>query len=429
MWARWDFTTSASSTAETTSHAGDDVTTAPGTGITSVELAPAGTQLLLQKNQLTSAQEQWRQILTGQRPRATSPHGSRRTILTTANTRANFPWGDQLGPKAPTITRLYAINVNGISIDRRGGSFDDICRSVKEMQADIFCAQEHNLDTTQLSVRSALFETAEKHWTRNRLVMGTSPITFDNAYKPGGTLILTVDSLTGRVVKQDRDKWGRWVIQEFIGRGNRRLVLFSVYQPVDKTSQPGRVTVAAQQVSLLCLSQDPVKNPRRAFCRDLFKALKEYADDGASLLVLGDFNEKLGTDPDGITQIAGELELVDLMRSRHSSEPPATYARGSKCLDYALASPEVCNALKAAGYEEFNAHIASDHRGYFFDFETTLLFGSETQTLVTMAKRGLSVRTELASEAMPRELCCECEAHNRRLEGVLAAKQRTTESR
>jgi exonuclease III len=422
MLTRWISTITAASKVATTSRDFDEAILVSETALTSSNRVPIGEsqpQIQHQQNQqqqqqtvqphsqpqqqqlpqlqrqqqqqlLTSAQEQWRQLLSGQRSAVHQTQESRQTVLTTTNTRTNFPWGDPLGPKDSIITRLYAINVNGISIDRRGGTFDDICRSVKEMQVDIFCAQEHNLDTTQLTVRSALYETAGKHWTRNRLVMGTSPITFDHAYKPGGTLILTVDSLTGRVVKQDRDKWGRWVIQEFMGRGNRRLVVFSVYQPVDKSSQPGRVTVAAQQVSLLCLSHDSVKNPRRAFCRDLFKALKAYSDDGASLLVLGDFNEKLGTDPDGITQVAGELGLTDLMRSRHSANLPATYARGSKCLDYALASPDVCTSLKAAGYEEFNARIASDHRGYFFDFDTNLLFGSDTQTLVTMEKRGLS---------------------------------------
>ena len=42
-------------------------------------------------------------------------------------------------------------------------------------------------------------------------------------------MIVTVDSLMGRVVNQERDHWGRWVIQEFTGRGNRRFgFVFSV---------------------------------------------------------------------------------------------------------------------------------------------------------------------------------------------------------
>ena len=148
--------------------------------------------------------------------------------------------------------------------------------------------------------------------------------------------------------------------------------------------------MAAQQVSLLCSTQDSVTNPRTAFRRDLLKALQTYSNAGTLLLVLGDFNEPLGQDPEGMSKIAGELGLLDLMMSRHSSSPPATYARGSNCLDYALSSPEVCEALRSSGYEEFNARIASDHRGYFFDFDTNVLFGSETQQLAPMAKRGLS---------------------------------------
>jgi hypothetical protein len=183
--------------------------------------------------QLETAQLQWRQLLTGQLSLGASVRDSRPTVLTTQNLRTNVPWGDQMGPKNSDTTRIYAINVNGLSIDRRGGSFDDICRSIREMQVDIFCAQEHHLDTTQSKIRSVLYETATKHWERHRLVIGTSPITFSNVYKPGGTMIVTVDSMMGRVVKQDRDRWGCWVIQEFIGRGNRRLALFSVYQPVD----------------------------------------------------------------------------------------------------------------------------------------------------------------------------------------------------
>ncbi|KAI2509160.1 hypothetical protein MHU86_5279 [Fragilaria crotonensis] len=179
--------------------------------------------------------------------------------------RSNVPWGDDLGPKDSSIIRLYSINVNGISIDRRGGTFDDICRSIKEVQADIFCGQEHNLDTTQFRIRSALFESAKQHWKRHRISLGTTPITVENSYKPGGTMILTVDSLMGRIVRQDRDPWGRWVVQEFTGKGTRKIAVFSAYQPVDKAISPGTITVAAQHASLLRLTQDQVLNPRTAF--------------------------------------------------------------------------------------------------------------------------------------------------------------------
>ncbi|KAI2491622.1 hypothetical protein MHU86_22939 [Fragilaria crotonensis] len=203
-------------------------------------------------------------------------------------------------------------------------------------------------------------------------------------------MILTVDSLMSRVVRQNRDPWGRWVVQEFSGKRARQIAVFSVYQPVDKTVSPGTITVAAQQASLLRLAQDPVLNPRTAFRRDLLKALQTYAAAGMLLLVVGDFNETFGADPDGMSKIAGQLGLIDLMACRHSLDPPATYARGTKRLDYTLASSSVSEALVSAGYEEFNAHVVSDHRGFFLDFDTNLLFGSSTQQLVSSEARDLS---------------------------------------
>ncbi|KAI2490946.1 hypothetical protein MHU86_23634 [Fragilaria crotonensis] len=335
---------------------------------------------------LDSAKLQWRQLFS----KPITDNDSRPTTLTTLNMRSNVPWGDDLGPKDSSIIRLYSINVNGISIDRRGGTFDDICRSIKEVQADIFCGQEHNLDTTQFRIRSALFDSAKQHWKRHRISLGTTPITVENSYKPGGTMILTVDSLMGRIVCQDRDPWGRWVVQEFTGKGTRKIAVFSAYQPVDKVISPGTITVAAQHASLLRLTQDQVLNPRTAFRRDLLKALQTYASVGTLLLVVGDFNEVFGADPDGMSKIAGELGLIDVFARRNSSTPPVTYARGTKRLDYALASPAVGDAVISAGYEAFNAHIVSDHRGFYLDFDSNALFGSDTQQLVSAEKRDLS---------------------------------------
>ena len=341
--------------------------------------------------EVLKATQAWRRLLSGYTKEECAILNHRPVVLSTENMKQNEQWGDPLGPKDDRHTRIYSINVNGISIDRRGGTFDDICRTVKEVQADVLCLQEHNLDTTKPKIRSMLFDAANQHWIRNRIAISTTPITFEAAYKPGGTMIMTVENLTGRVVDQVRDKWGRWTIQVFTGKGKTKVVIVSAYQPVDNTSGVGKTTVAAQQQSLLIMAKDPTTNPRTAFRRDLLATLQEYRkQEETSILLLGDFNEQFGVDPEGIAKVADSLQLIDLMASRHSSSHPATYARGSKRLDYALASPKVCEALQAAGYEEFNSRIASDHRGYYFDFDTTLLFGSNTQPLENPTRRGLS---------------------------------------
>jgi hypothetical protein len=61
---------------------------------------------------------------------------------------------------------------------------------------------------------------------------------------------------------------------------------------------------------------------------------------------------------------------------------PATYIRGHKRLDFALGSGRVVQAVLSCGYEAFNYRFHSNHRAYYIDFDTKVLFGSVTQHLV-----------------------------------------------
>ena len=342
---------------------------------------------------LEQSQVQWKNLfsrpdaLIGENTNRGGAH-QRAAALTRANLKANDPWGDQLQAKPPTVTRVYSQNVNGLSMDRRGGQFDDVCTMHKEIEADVFCGQEHNLDTTQMHIRSYIQDAARQHWDRSRVIFGTTPIPFNGNYKPGGTFIMTTGSVAGRTTKQVTDKWGRWVLHEFVGKASQKLIIVSAYQPIDKRGHEGNLTIASQHRTLLLQSQDTT-NPRTAFRRDLLATLMPYSQAGVDILLMGDFNEPFSSDPDGMSHLANTLNLVNLMSVRHSSKPPATYARGSQCLDYALASPRVRSALVASGYDAFNARYPSDHRGYFFDFSTSLLFGNPTQDLATPQSRML----------------------------------------
>jgi hypothetical protein len=129
-------------------------------------------------------------------------------------------------------------------------------------------------------------------------------------------------------------------------------------------------------------------NRRTAFRGDLSLYLRKCTEKGHEILLLGDFNEPFGTDPDGMPKLATEFQLIDLMASRHSYSPPVTYyARGRTRLDYALATSHVAKALKSAGYEAFNERFHTDHRAYFLDFDTSLLLGTDTQPMSSPAAR------------------------------------------
>ena len=79
-----------------------------------------------------------------------------------------------------------------------------------------------------------------------------------------------------------------------------------------------------------------------------------------------------------------------MMGARHRFPLPATYARGRRCLDYGFATPTICAALEACGYESFGHRFSSDHRAHFFDFNTRKLFGTQILQLSKFEPRLLN---------------------------------------
>ena len=259
-------------------------------------------------------------------------NGTRSVQLSAANQRANIAWGDPLQDKPTGVTRVYVLNANGFTLDRRGGQFEEFCRTANEVQADIIGCQEHNLDTTQPSVKSILYDTAKRVWNRSKIQFGTTPIPFSTLYKPGGTFLAALNHTTGRVAFQSADKWGRWSSQTLRGKHERKITVISVYQVVVDSPGSGLTTAAAQQRALLIDAEDRLSDPRQAFIRDLHAFLQLCISQGEEVLLLGDFNESIGNErnPTSSTMLSG-LGMVNLMLTRHQTPLPATYARGQKC--------------------------------------------------------------------------------------------------
>ena len=247
-----------------------------------------------------------------------------------------------------------------LSLDRRGGRFSERCSMAKEIQADVICCQEHNLDTTQSGLRKIIYDTTHHHWTRSRVRFATTPIPFTTQFKPGGTMMMVIGHSTGRISSTAQDHMGQWESFTFRGQGPRRLSIISVYQVVTDSPQAGSTTAASQQQSILIRQQDPIRSPRRAFERDLWKFVAELRSQGNEILMVGDFNEVFGSDVDGISKLAADFDLVNLMRVRHSDPLPPTYARGRSCIEYGLATETVADSLLRCGYEAFNERFTTD---------------------------------------------------------------------
>ena len=68
----------------------------------------------------------------------------------------------------------------------------------------------------------------------------------------------------------------------------------------------------------------------------------------------------------------------------------ATYAHGSKRIDYILCDAWVSDASLQGCYEPFQYHLKGDHHTMVVNFHTHLLLGNPTSTLATPAQREFS---------------------------------------
>jgi hypothetical protein len=302
-------------------------------------------------------------------------------VLENTNLAANEAVGDTMPTLKPdNISRFYFINSNGFQLNATGGTFAEFCAEVKRISVDHIGLSEHKLVGHQSRVKKMCHEA----------VLGSSDISTDTSFKPGGTLSLTVGSMTAQIKSAGSDSMGRWSYTKFVGTRGKIITAITAYQvcnkPVTTATKKKSRTAAAQQASMMRQQGITSTHPRTQFCTDLLLFLQVCKTQNEEMLLPCDFNEALGTNLSGMTKICTDLGLVDILMSHHDTNDTPAYVRGTTHIDYALATPHVAAACTACGYEPFQHRFSGDHRGMFLEFNTNALFGSATVDLSTPAE-------------------------------------------
>jgi hypothetical protein len=77
---------------------------------------------------------------------------------------------------------------------------------------------------------------------------------------------------------------------------------------------------------------------------------------------------------------------------QHSSRPfPASHIRGSKRIDYILVTPSLVPAVTNSGSLAFHSLFHSDHRAYYLDFNSVLLFSAPAYDIAPPSYRQLQL--------------------------------------
>jgi hypothetical protein len=304
----------------------------------------------------------------------------------------NVPSGDPFENKTRNSFRIWSVNANGISTKDHFAELHALCISLRSRSVDAIAIQEPNLDFMKADIREKYKDIFKEHFGQARVITATTCIAAPRAWKPGGVTLVILGPWAQYVAKTSCDDLGRWVSATLTGSDGDSFTLFSMYNVVDTNLRDaGPSTVCSQQYRLLRLARMTYPVPCQQCVDSLNQAVRQLIADNDSIVIVGDFNETLGTNPKLMASVCAEHNLFDVHDHFHGiGANIPTYARGTKRLDYGVASPNLEPYIDACGYNLFNKHLHSDHRASFMDIRLKEFSGHETPRLASPDQRFMS---------------------------------------
>ena len=267
---------------------------------------------------------------------------------------------------------------------------------MNNLDADIICFTEPNLDTSQPKIRLDLHKTIQRHCPQSKILSTTSPLTFQSAFKPGGCLTIIRNSLHSRVNHQGYDELGRWQYVRIATKTEAMIYIITIYKPCKHTlKQAGPMTVFRQQWTILRGKGHNTPQPRKQFDDDLIKFLSQIQGEGHQIILVGDFNDHKNNSR--LFPRLYSLGLRDMINDRHTNLPTyRSYLRGSNTIDYAMCSLPLMQFIESSLYEPFKLHTDSDHRGIIIDFSKHLV--GKQERLSPVPNRGVQSSNPFLAE-------------------------------
>jgi len=270
--------------------------------------------------------------------------------------------------------RVHHVNLNGLSI-HDGYSIDLYLQGTVALQVDMGSMNEINLNLQNPSIRSR-FTNAFKRFDRNMGIQQSyppEPSMRKDDYNPGSNMIWVQGGYAGRIIERGKDKYGRWSYLVLLGKRNRKLLFISAYK-VCKGGTLGGSGIAAQETRAMAKDLHPLsKNPRKAFDADLKEFVVTRRAAGYFISLTMDSNTDINS-----PEMANFMSDTGLLSPFHylhpDTEPPATYYRGTTCIDIALVCPFMLQGVTRVGYAPFYYSGNQDHRELLVDFSEKFLF-------------------------------------------------------
>lgn len=298
---------------------------------------------------------------------------------------SNEHWGDSLQQDKPSHhTRLYFQNIRGLQTSRKNSQdkWFQILEYAHQHSFDIFGLVETCTNTSRHRIRHLLDGTTRKVFHQANLCWATNDFVTDTNYRPGGTVVATVQSWVGRILQplHDPHSMGRWSGNVYKLGADRRLFLFTAYRVCKQSPELGLISSYRQQVLKLQQRMPFESNlcPRKYFIQDFIAYVQSLSiKPNDFIIIMIDANEKLGEDIQGISMMMEKLGLVDTF-TRHHQRPcilSTHHTSTNKRIDFMFSTANVLPHIESCGYLPFYDNVDTDHRGLFLELKPSFIDG------------------------------------------------------
>lgn len=315
----------------------------------------------------------------------------RQLRLVNSQDGSNPLWGDAPAT-ANQDCRILFQNVNGIGMHNEFSDVHSIGFTSEQLGINVLGLAETNTDWQAKDLRQGVHLRLRRYWKHTKIAFSSSDYRLDSAYQPGGMLIVVGQPWSGRAsVSHEESGLGRWTEATLTGKDNRQVTIICVYRVVKNSiSRSGPFTAFAQQWHLLRMKGHPNPDPHKQCLTDLGERIDLLVKDNHEIILLIDANESLQNPNSSFTKWVRARKLIDVHVQWHcNDDKPATYARGSKWIDYILSTQEMSKFVTAAGILPLHEFCVSDHRAVYADFAIKEFLRFEPNPLEAASGRAL----------------------------------------
>ena len=296
--------------------------------------------------------------------------------------------GDDLStPPKPNLTRFWLQNCQGMVTAQDINRFHFEMEQYLDNNIHYMAFTESRLNPNHTKTTYDIEHGFNHLVSHGRIDLANTPgFNPHSAFQPGGVVSAFHGRMSNRYTKTVRDKAGRWIMHEFVGK-EKPLRIYSVYR-VNPKSARADTSAWAQQKRYL-QTQDIDEDPRKSVINDLLKDVELSVHNGCSVILMGDMNEKLES-REKTNKRLFDIGLHNLMQTKLQTKTlPRTHRRGSEAIDHVWVTASLIPAIPTAGFAPFDFLGSSDHRGLCFDVNIDELLDFNVVPLQSMPHRRL----------------------------------------